>query len=230
MNKIPKIVRIPARIVREIIKKGISVENGVMTFYNGSEDRINAFKLINQIKKEIGTTLDDDEMYQIYSITKRTEKIKGDIAEVGVYKGASGRVICEMKGNRSLYLFDTFEGLPGASEEKHFEKGDFSAPLDKVKRYLGKFPNVYFYRGIFPATSEPIVNKKFSFVHLDADLYESTLECLKFFYPRMSKGGIIISHDYVNSIGVTKAFAEFFGDKPEVFIELCASQVLVVKL
>lgn len=230
MNKIPKILRTPAKRMKKLIAKGISIENGVMNFFNNSEERMKAFKLIKQIKKEIGTTLDDDEMYQIYSITKKTEKIKGDIAEVGVYRGASSKVICELKGKRNLYLFDTFEGLPGASEEKHFEKGDFYAPLERVKRYLGKFPNVYFYKGVFPETSDPVKNKKFSFVHFDADLYQSTLDCLKFFYPRMSKGGIIISHDYVSSVGVTKAFAEFFKDKPEVFIELCASQVLVVKL
>ena len=75
------------------------------------------------------------------------------------------------------------------------------------------------------------MNKKFSFVHLDVDLYKSTLDCLKYFYPRVSRGGVIISHDYPNSDGVNKAFDEFFQDKPEIIIEPFATgQCLIVKV
>lgn len=230
MNRVPKIARPIARIIKKIFAKIISIENGVMIFYNSSNERINAFKLIKRIRKEIGATLDNDEMYQIYSITKGTEKIKGEIAEIGVYRGSSAKMISMLKGKRELHLFDTFEGLPDSSKEKHFNKGDFSASLDEVKRNLSREENVFFYKGLFPNTAGPIKDKKFSFVHLDVDLYKSTLDCLKFFYPRMSKGGVIISHDYVSSLGVTQAFAEFFKDKPEILIEITMGQVLVVKL
>ncbi len=47
---------------------------------------------------------------------ERTEKIKGELAEVGVYKGGSAKLICEAKGNSILHLFDTFEGLPNVGE------------------------------------------------------------------------------------------------------------------
>lgn len=44
------------------------------------------------------------------------------------------------------------------------------------------------------------------------DLYQPTIEGLKFFYPRMSSGGIILVHDYNNVRwpGVSKAVNEFF--------------------
>ena len=69
----------------------------------------------------------------------------------------------------------------------------------------------------------------FSFVHMDVDLYESTKSCLDFFYPRMSRGGVIISHDYLGSIGVKTAFDEYFKDKPEPVLEVTDSQCLIVK-
>lgn len=229
MKRVPKIFWMPARIIKKIVSKILDIENGVIQFYNSSEDRRKAFRLIKKLRKEIETTLDNDEMYQIYSLTKRTSKIKGDITEVGVYKGSSAKMISLLKGNRTLHLFDTFEGLPGASIEKHYEKGDWYASFEEVKKNLRGEENIHFYKGIFPDTSEPIKNKKFSFIHLDVDLYKSTIDCLKFFYPRMSKGGIIISHDYPNSIGVTKAFEEFFKDKVEIPIEITTGQVLIVK-
>src|SRR3989338_3744494 len=47
--------------------------------------------------------------------------------------------------------------------------------------------------------AEPIKNKKFSLVHFDVDTYESTKNSIEFFYPRMTRGGVILSHDYINS-------------------------------
>jgi O-methyltransferase len=44
------------------------------------------------------------------------------------------------------------------------------------------------------------------------DLYQPTLEGLKFFYPRLSPGGVMLVHDYNNSRYpvVSKAVHEFF--------------------
>lgn len=50
-------------------------------------------------------------------------------------------------------------------------------------------------KGYFPKTANGI-NETFCYVNLDMDLYKPTLEGLRFFYPIMIKGGIIIVHDY----------------------------------
>ena len=82
---------------------------------------------------------------------------------------------------------------------------------------------------MFPYTTDLVQDKKFALVHFDVDLYEGTLECLKFFYSRMSTGGIILAHDYSTLIGVKKAFDVFLADKNESAIELSTSQCLLVK-
>lgn len=110
-----------------------------------------------------------------------------------------------------------------------FHKGQFCSRLEDVQKYLdGR--KVRFYKGLFPVTTEPVKDKVFSFVHLDADLYESTMAGLKFFYPRMCPGAILICHDYLTSEGVNAAFTEFFADKPEPVIELTGYQCMVVKV
>ncbi|HEY4490290.1 MAG TPA: TylF/MycF/NovP-related O-methyltransferase [Candidatus Paceibacterota bacterium] len=189
--------------------------------------------LIKQIKGETEMLLKDQEAFLIYKTVRKTEKIVGDIAEVGVYKGGSAKLIREAT-EKKIYLFDTFEGLPETSSkdnQKKWQKGELYASLESVEAYLGKYQNIYFYKGLFPSTSGPVKDKKFSFIHLDVDLYESTLSCLEFFYPRMSNGGIIISHNYQDLIGVRRAFDEFFIDKPEIILEpVGTSQALVIKV
>lgn len=176
------------------------------------------------------------EMYNIYSLVRKTAAIGGDIAEVGVYKGGSAKVIAEFKGNRSLHLFDTFEGMPDvdASVDLH-KKGDFSdTSIEGVKRYLAGYDRVHFHKGYFPDSlaGTDCHTLKYSFVNFDVDIYDSTRNCLEFFYPLVNRGGIILSHDYraISCPGVKKAFDEFFADKPEIVIELWDSQCLVVKM
>ncbi len=234
MIVLSNILNFPRKVIKKIIIYIVSSKNGAIIFYKDKEI-IKIINLIKKIKAENEMLLEDNEAYQLFMSVKRTEKIGGDIAEVGVYKGGSARLICETKGNKSLHLFDTFEGLPDLSildNPNRCNKGQFSAPFDKAKSYLKDYQKVYFHKGIFPYTSETIKNKRFSFVHLDVDLYQSTLESLKFFYPRMNKGGIIMSHDYINdhAPGVRRAFDGFFKDKPEPIIEMPSTQCLIVKL
>jgi len=39
-------------------------------------------------------------------------KVKGDVVEVGVYKGGSAKVIAKHFKDQKVYLFDTFNGFP----------------------------------------------------------------------------------------------------------------------
>lgn len=189
-------------------------------------------QLIEQIKKERKMLLRNNEAYQIYIAVKSTEKIKGEIAEVGVFQGGSAKLICEAKGNKIVNLFDTFQGLPEVSDidQNLFYEGQYTAPLDNVRDYLKNYQGVNFVQGIFPDSAEDFKNTKFSFVHLDVDTYISTLNSLEFFYSRMSKGGIIISHDYL-APGIKKAFDVFFSDKNEPVIEISGgNQCMVIKI
>ena len=185
---------------------------------------------IPKIRGETDMLLTSIEACQIFKTVKTVEKIEGDIAEVGTYRGGSAAIICRAKGDKPLHLFDTFEGIPNTDEiDGKFHKGQFAASFEDVKKYLSKYDNVYFYKGIFPTTAEPIKSRQFPFVHFDADTYRSASDCLQFFYPRMRQGGIIIAHDYGKK-GVAKAFDEFFKDKPNPIITLVFSgQCIIVK-
>jgi predicted O-methyltransferase YrrM len=212
---------------------GNDIANRGRLSHYGCDRRKEFAKNLRKIRKETELLLEDIEAYHIYMAVRTTQKIPGDIAEVGVYRGGSAKIICSAKGEKALHLFDTFEGLPKVDEIDMvwpFYEGKFAASFEDVRDYFKENKNVHFYKGIFPDTAGPVKDKVFSLVNLDVDCYESTKQSLEFFYPRMSRGGIIISHDYITAPGVKKAFDEFFTGKDEPVLETAGSQCLVVKV
>jgi O-methyltransferase len=154
----------------------------------------------------------------------------GTFAELGVFRGVTAKLICEAKGAVPLHLFDTFEGLPDVSRcDGRFRKGMFRTDEERVRRRLAAYPNVEIHRGLFSETADLVRDQRFSFVHLDVDLYEVTRGALEFFYARMLPGGRILSHDYGQCEGVFRAFDEFVDGRPEKLQPMEASQVLLVK-
>lgn len=195
----------------------------------------NFLNLATELRNEQKVVLSFREMWNIFNWVQRTSDVSGDLVELGVCSGGSAKLIASFKGNKRLHLFDTFEGIPIVDKNVdkvgvNSIKGDC---LEEVQNYLKDYKDISYYKGIFPESANTIEKSslKFSFVHIDFDVYPSTLEALKFFYPRMSPGGVIITHDYrANTCpGVKKAFDEFFEDKPEHIVELWDTQAIVIK-
>ncbi|HOI00462.1 MAG TPA: TylF/MycF/NovP-related O-methyltransferase [Bacteroidales bacterium] len=170
----------------------------------------------------------------------RQEQIPGDLAELGVYKGETARLLRHAIPGRRLHLFDTFSGFapedlsqeagePATYTPRHFS--DTSPEL--VLRTIGTDQNIEIHKGYFPDTAVGMEDTFFAFVHIDADLYQPTRAGLAFFYPRLSPGGVIIIHDH-NRLwpGVMQAVREFQSQIPESFIQIPDkdSSVMLVKL
>lgn len=179
-----------------------------------------------------------EERYNLWVLARALRDRPGAYAEVGVYRGGSARFLCAAKGDAPLHLFDTFQGMPevNPATDGHFQPGEFSdGTLERVRSYLAGWPNLHFHPGIFPQSTASVSSDaalRFKFVHLDVDLYLSTLHSLQWFYPRMERGGVIVTHDYglLEVPGVKQAFDEFFHDKPEIVVPLWYSQAMVTKL
>ncbi|KKL93204.1 hypothetical protein LCGC14_1877040 [marine sediment metagenome] len=153
------------------------------------------------------------------------DKIQGSFAEFGVFRGETSKFIHLLAPGKRLYLFDTFEGFPEEYlEDKNEAKRFKNTKLEIVKKNIGDLNNVIIRKGIFPETTKGLETEKFSFVYIDADLYISILDGLRFFYPRISQGGYLFIHDYNNpqesNAGVLRAVREFMADKEEKILEI----------
>ncbi|MDR1048262.1 MAG: class I SAM-dependent methyltransferase [Synergistaceae bacterium] len=137
--------------------------------------------------------------------TVRECGIPGSAAELGVYRGDFAAEINRAFPDRTLYLFDTFEGFcerdVAAEREAGFSSaraGEFGDTDPEMVRNKLPFPErAVFRRGIFPESASGL-EEEFCFVSLDADLYMPVYEGLKYFYPRLRKGGVILLHDCDN--------------------------------
>jgi O-methyltransferase len=144
--------------------------------------------------------------------------VPGSIAELGVYRGELASVLNRLFPERTLYLFDTFEGfsehdLSGGEEKNHSKAaaGDFQdTTIDWVLSRMTHPEKVFVRKGYFPETTDGLEDT-FAFVSLDVDLYKPTAAGLNYFYPRLSPGGYIFVHDYNNRRyrGVRSAVDEF---------------------
>lgn len=154
------------------------------------------------------------------------EGIAGSIAELGVYKGTTAKLLHELLPGRRLWLFDTFEGfdardLEGERKAAAFRFDDTS--LDAVLGYVGREGDVRACKGRFPETAQEVPSDEvFALVHLDADLHKPTADALAFFYPRLAPGGFLILHDYGSLAwpGVAQAVDAFFAERPESIVRI----------
>lgn len=131
----------------------------------------------------------------------RTLDSNAAFAEFGSYKCGGGELINLACPNRPLYLIDSFQGLPEANTEKgdsHFQ-GEFQ-DVDYIAT-AGYFKllhnNVRLIKGFSPSVFEffsPEV--KFTFLHIDCDLFQSGKDAIDFFWPRLMQGGYMLWDDY----------------------------------
>lgn len=159
------------------------------------------------------------------------ESIPGDAAELGVYRGAFAARINAAFPDRTLHLFDTFEGFADADlkaeQEEKLSKarsGDFADTSPALVQSALPHPEkALFYKGFFPDTFSACRAERFCFVSIDADLYAPTAAALPIFWDRLSPGGVLMIHD-VNSTqftGAKKAVDEFCAKEGLLPMPVC---------
>ena len=165
--------------------------------------------------------------------------IPGDFVECGVFRGGNCILVKslfeQLDANRSIWMFDTFEGMTAPTEydakvgnkinagQKFVESqrdgyNDWCyASLEDVKNnFLNsnlKLNGVNFIKGDVSKTlkiKENIPNE-IAILRLDTDWYESTKSELGILYPILSIGGVLIVDDYGTWKGSRKAVVEYFS-------------------
>jgi O-methyltransferase len=167
-------------------------------------------------------------------------RIAGDIVECGVWRGgsmmAAALALVEFSTpSRDLYLYDTFEGMTRPTEDDKNIIGQSASELlaKTVKRDTGHgnvwciagledvrrnmfstgYPEdrIRFIKGPVEETIPQTIPDQIALLRLDTDWYASTAHELKYLYPRLVSGGVLILDDYGHWLGARKAVDEYFG-------------------
>lgn len=148
-------------------------------------------------------------------LCRRLEDVPGAAAELGVYRGFFARCINQLLPERRLYLFDSFEGFTEeACATDSFQAAHRNTAIDKVLSIMPHPENITVKPGFFPGSLDGL-EERFCLVSLDVDFYQATLDGLRYFWPRLEKGGYLMLHDWGSPklSGVAKALADFEKEK-----------------
>jgi len=182
-----------------------------------------------------------------YSLFKSVEyivknKIPGDFVECGVWKGGSCMLMAltlELfeDNDRTIYLYDTYEGMPKPTKEdviswngrsvlEKWEEdrsgikdnfGAWAIGLEEVKENIYKtlYPreNFVFIPGDVEKTLGKDTPGNIALLRLDTDWYASTVKELQVLYPLIVKRGVLIIDDYGHFDGARKAVDEYFENR-----------------
>jgi O-methyltransferase len=166
-------------------------------------------------------------------------RIPGDIVECGVWRGGSMMVIARTllrlgDVGRTLYLYDTFEGMPTPAEvDRSFtgrsaqEEMDATpagegiwarATIEDVQANLRStgYPldKIRYIKGQVEATIPATLPAHISLLRLDTDWYASTKHELVHLFPLLDRQGLLIIDDYGHYQGAKKAVDEYFAGQP----------------
>ncbi|MCU1606702.1 MAG: hypothetical protein JWP46_3167 [Modestobacter sp.] len=132
--------------------------------------------------------------------------------EFGVASGSTLRLISEAAPAGTVYGFDCFDGLP-EYWRLGFTAGTFATAQ------LPDVPGAELVVGLFDETLPGFLGEHpepVAFLHLDADLYSSTVTVLRALAPRLQAGTVIVFDEYFNFPGWQdhehRAWTEFVAD------------------
>jgi O-methyltransferase len=170
--------------------------------------------------------------------------VPGDIVECGVWRGgncllAARTLMLLGDTSRRIWLYDTFSGMTEPTsrdrdvyggkaldmrERTHTEEGrptpfQFVASLEAVKANMATtgFPEdrLVYVEGPVEETLPECRPDEVALLRLDTDWYESTAHSLRHLYPRLSRGGVLISDDYGDWPGVREAVDGYLAEVDE---------------
>lgn len=172
-----------------------------------------------------------------------TRGLDGDVAECGVFKGASLAAMAlhiRHRGDpRHVHGFDSFQGFDesaakdvewgGAPNSERRVGGFAGTSLRIVRNKLGRLGvsgRTTLHPGYFAQTLVMAPERQYSFVHLDCDIHDSYQQTLQYFYPRLVEGGVILIDEYDDPPwpGCNLAVDFFLADKPEALQRICSDK------
>jgi len=131
----------------------------------------------------------------------------GVFVECGVHRGSTSLSLMtfhtELGNTRQYWMFDTFEGVI-AEQMTEMERDELSrygeyyssSVYDEVVHTFSSFPNVRIIKGVVPETLSAFDGGDVAFLHIDMNVAYPEVEALKFFWPKMAPGGVVLFDDY----------------------------------
>lgn len=157
---------------------------------------------------QIGTRHSGTDVGNILSFIKKTEKVTGEILELGTWLGGFTILMAKylnlIKSDKRIITCDSFEGMPkkitglGEDYPAGLLKVDYEFVKEKFRTYSVD-NRITIIKGFIEKSLQTMKEKNFSFAFIDTAAYDSMKTALEFIYPRLSTNGIVAVDDYSKS-------------------------------
>jgi len=179
---------------------------------------------VDYIDRNMAAALGFDTQRDLLDYSLSQVSVSGHYLEFGVFSGGTIRYIARRKPSLTVHGFDSFEGLPEAWSGFNLGGRAFSR-----KSRLPRVPaNVALHKGRFNESIAGWVTANpgpIAFVHIDCDLYSSTVDILTGLAERLQPGTVIVFDEYFNYPGWEqhefKAWREFVATRQIDYEYLC---------
>jgi hypothetical protein len=193
-------------------------------------------------KAGIRLTIPRERLGTLLQVWWETRAVPGDAIECGAYQGATSLLLAllgRLNGIRQkVLILDTFAGMPKVSTfDLGRQHGEFRPAADQVElirsqaEALDVTDRIEIHRGLFADTFASLEERdpRFALVHIDANIYEGTLDACRFTIPRIATGGAVVFDDYngVCDLGARLAIDEYFAGQGIQPVALTASSACV---
>jgi O-methyltransferase len=129
---------------------------------------------------------------------KHALSLLGDFVECGVNRGGMSRSIIEYIDfgkltDRKFYLLDTYKGHRDviASQQRAYQEC-----YEDVVKTFATFRNVKLVRGTVPETLSLVASQKICFLSIDMNNAAPEIAAVRFFWPKLVTGAIVLLDDY----------------------------------
>ncbi len=171
-------------------------------------------------------------------------QIEGDFVECGVGRGLLSRTLTSYldfaKSGKTLYLIDTFEGLP---EEVILDAEKGRTQVDKMKTvYKDNYPrvaetfkdvpNVKLVKGRVPEVLSQVDIKKVAYLSIDMNNVQPEIAAAEYFWDKLSPSAMIVLDDFAYGeeyILQTRAFLDFAKRMNVKILTLPTGQGVMIK-
>jgi len=127
--------------------------------------------------------------------------------EIGTFEGYNALGICRYCNPKKLYLIDPYLVYDSPVDTNIWKQEDWENIFERAKKKLEEYP-VEFIRKPSTESANKVPNG-LDFVYIDGDhRYESVIEDIRTWYPKIKNGGLLGGHDLMES-GVKDAVTTF---------------------
>jgi len=183
------------------------------------------FEMLETVRRVARVTEGGPRLVSLFRLARSVtrEGVPGDIVECGVAQGGTAALLATAvrRSTRTLWLYDSFEGLPppesvdGAVAGQY--TGTYRGTLDEVRSTLARAGvaehRTRLVKGWFEDTLPTAEVAQIALLHIDGDWYRSVKTCLESLYDRVASGGYVVLDDYGYWPGCRLATDEFLRER-----------------